>query len=162
MLLTACHTSVWQAVSNKSKRQVQNGSTSGSTSGSNFNVRFNVRFKFHKYSTSGSNFNLTFNVRFNVRFIFQPDIQHELRPYQFGGYRVDLIVYLMEDKREEKTVLCVFGEKEACSSNAAEERKNLMKTIISMYWWRLLQYSRHLRLGGMRVKKSISECENVV
>ena len=71
----------------------------------------------------------------------------------------------MEDKREEKTVLCVFGEKEACSSNAAEERKNLMKTIISMYWWRLLQYSRHLRsrvLGGMRVKKSISECENVI
>ena len=64
----------------------------------------------------------------------------------------------MEDKHEEKTVLCVFGEKEACSSNAAEERKNLMKTIISMYWWRLLQYSRHLRsrvLGGMHVKKSI-------
>ena len=71
----------------------------------------------------------------------------------------------MGDKREEKTVLCVFGEKEACSSNAAEERKNLMKTIISMYWWRLLQYSRHLCsrvLGGMRVKKSISECENVI
>ena len=68
----------------------------------------------------------------------------------------------MEDKREEKTVLCVFGKKEACSSNAAEERKNLMKTIISMYWWRLLQYLLSRVLGGMRVKKSISECENVI
>ena len=60
---------VWQAISNKSKRQVQIFYLW-------FNVRFNVRFKFQrqvqifnvrfnvrsKYSTSGSNFNLTFNI----------------------------------------------------------------------------------------------------
>ena len=101
-------TPVWQAVSNKSKRQVQIFDL-------RFNVRFNVTFKFSRHSTSGStsgsNFNLTFNVRFNVRFIFQPDIQHELRPYQFGGY-TRFFDPGVEDKPEEKTVLCVFGEKD--------------------------------------------------
>ena len=79
---------------------------------------------------------------------------------RFIGY--DLIVFFMEDKREEKTVLCVFGEKEACSSNAAEERKNLMKTIISMYRWRLLlQYSCHLRSRVLGVCASKKVFQNV-
>ena len=72
----------------------------------------------------------------------------------------------MEDKREERLFFASL-ERKRCSlsvfrSNAAEKRKNLMKTIISMYWWRLLPYARHLSsrvLGGMRVKKSISECD---
>ena len=52
--------SVWQAVSNKSKRQVQ---------------IFNARFKFQRQVQI-----------FNVRFKFQPDVQHDLRPFQFGSH----------------------------------------------------------------------------
>ena len=66
--------SVWQAVSNKSKRQVQNGSTSGSTSGSNFNVSFNVRFKFQRQFQR----QVQISQIFNVRFKFQPDIQRQV------------------------------------------------------------------------------------
>ena len=60
----------------------------------------------------------------------------------------------MEDKREEKTVLCVFGEKEACSSNAAEERKRLLfRCIGGDYYNTRVTYAR--RSWGVCASKKV-------
>ena len=54
----------------------------------------------------------------------------------------------MEDKREEKTVLCVFGERkrpvvfQGSCTNAAEDRKNLMKAIMASFSDVLVETSR--------------------
>ena len=54
----------------------------------------------------------------------------------------------MEDKHEEKTVLCIFEERkrpvvlQGSCTNAAEERKNLMKAIMASFSNVLVETSR--------------------
>ena len=74
----------------------------------------------------------------------------------------------MEDKREEKTVLCVFGEKEACSLPGIKCSRREKEPDEDYYFDVLVETTTlcpSLTLAGFsgkRLKKSISECKNVI